>query len=103
MLNARVVAGFRLLDRGLIDDKIIAVLEDDPLWGQAEDLSEIPPPLVARLRHDFQTCKVLDPSGTLLIEFRYHYGTEEAAIQDYEDIYGHGPREGSCCERGNDR
>ena len=35
LLAVRVVGGLRTLDRGAADDKIIAVLEHDLVWGDA--------------------------------------------------------------------
>lgn len=57
LLRARPVGGLLMVDHGEADDKIIAVLEQDPVWGQARDLDEIPRSLVERLRHYFLTYK----------------------------------------------
>jgi inorganic pyrophosphatase len=48
--NARV-------DRGQADDKIIAVLKDDPAYGDWSDIYQCPPTLLYRLRHYFLTYK----------------------------------------------
>lgn len=41
ILNARVVGGLPMLDGGEADDKIIAVLENDPFWSHVSDLPDL--------------------------------------------------------------
>jgi inorganic pyrophosphatase len=43
ILNARVVGGLYVNDHGEADDKIIAVLQNDNVWGKARDISDLPP------------------------------------------------------------
>ena len=59
ILSARVVGGLPMLDAGEADDKIVAVLLEDAVWGQVEALSQLPPALIERLRHYFLTYKVI--------------------------------------------
>ena len=55
LLSARVVGGLRMIDDGEADDKIIAVLENDLVWGDVGDVAELPENLVERLnRPDVQ-------------------------------------------------
>jgi inorganic pyrophosphatase len=51
LLSARVVGGLLMIDNGEADDKIIAVLANDIFWEKANDVSDLPPVLVERLRH----------------------------------------------------
>jgi inorganic pyrophosphatase len=93
ILNARVVGGLQGVDGGLADDKIIAVLENDNVWGGVEDISELPVILVERLRHYFSTYKLLPGTQTqMIIEKVYNcehaLQVVEAAIKDYNDDYG---------------
>lgn len=95
IVNARVVGGLPMLDGGEADDKIIAVLENDPLWSQVEDLSDLPDALIERLRHYFLTYKLVpDEPGDISIGDAYGRGHAEkviqAAINDYESEYGTG-------------
>ena len=59
ILDARVVGGLQMVDKGEADDKIVAVLENDNFWGEVADISELPEILVERLRHYFITYKLL--------------------------------------------
>ena len=93
VLSARVVGGLQTLDRGEADDKIIAVLANDALWEHAEDIGDVPEPLVDRLRHYFGTYKQL-PGEAPRVEVRRVYDREHAeqvlaaAIADYEAEHG---------------
>ncbi|MCC6421789.1 MAG: inorganic pyrophosphatase [Gemmataceae bacterium] len=62
LLQARPIGGFRMLDGAEADDKIIAVLDGDAVYGAWRDIRESPPSLVERLQHYFLTYK--DAPGT---------------------------------------
>jgi len=55
LLNARVVGGIQMIDGGEADDKIIAVLEGDNIWGGVDDITDLPPIKTERLQHYFST------------------------------------------------
>ncbi len=78
LLRACVVGGLRLIDRGEADDKIIAVLEGDYVWGGARELADLPPALVERLEHYFTTYKLV-PGEPASITVAGKYGFAEAA------------------------
>jgi inorganic pyrophosphatase len=95
LLNAVVVGGLQMVDAGEADDKIIAVLENDHMWGEIKDISELPKILVERLRHYFLTYKEMDPSApTGQVEIHEVFGAEQArkvisaAMLDYEEEFG---------------
>lgn len=91
LLKARVIGGLSMLDGGEADDKIVAVLNGDFVWGEVEDLEQLPPVLVERLRHYFATYKLVPGAAPNML---VPYGKEhalavvQAAIEDYEDVYG---------------
>ena len=93
ILNARVVGGLDVNDGGEADDKIIAVLENDYVWGKAEDISDLPSVLVERIRHYFATYKMIPGEPSKLTVERV-YGRDhalkvvEAAMKDYYEEYG---------------
>lgn len=88
IVPARVVGGLQLLDRGEADDKIVAVLEGDLVWGSVDDLSELPHILVERLWHYFSTYKLVSGQEPP-IRIQATYGRDaatrviDAAIADY--------------------
>ena len=92
IVNARVVGGLQMVDEGEADDKIIAVLDSDYVWGAATDLKDVPDALVQRLRHYFSTYKLIagEPES---IQIEHVYGAEhaqrvvEASLADYADKF----------------
>lgn len=91
IVPARVVGGIQLLDRGEADDKIIAVLEGDFMWGEISDLDQLPTILVERLEHYFSTYKLV-PGTDRQIRVNRVYAVEqaarvvEAAMADYRSL-----------------
>jgi inorganic pyrophosphatase len=93
ILTAQVIGGLQMIDTGLADDKIIAVLQKDPIWGSLHDISELPVALVERLRHYFLTYKLI-PGSEAHVHIDLVYGYEhaskviQAAIEDYQETFG---------------
>jgi inorganic pyrophosphatase len=88
LLTVRVVGGLSTLDQGAADDKIIAVLQGDSVWGNAMDIMDIPERLIERLRHYFATYKLVPgQSSPVITQEIYGLARAEqvvtAAIQDY--------------------
>jgi inorganic pyrophosphatase len=77
LLDAVPIGGLRMLDRNEADDKIIAVMKDDAVFGRMKDVSECPEALVQRLCHYFLTYKQL-PGSKTVCEITHVYGREEA-------------------------
>ncbi len=42
VLSARVVGGLHMVDHGEADDQIVAVLVNDPVWAEVEEISGLP-------------------------------------------------------------
>jgi inorganic pyrophosphatase len=97
IVPARVVGGLQLLDRGEADDKIIAVLENDLVWGDATDIGDLPDILVERVRHYFATYKMIPGDEVPQIVLQETYGREhaarviEASMADYEALRAGSP------------
>jgi inorganic pyrophosphatase len=88
LLRARVIGGLKLIDRGEADDKIVAVLEGDYVWGEARELADLPGALVERLEHYFATYKLVPGEpASIKVDRKYGYADAaaviEAAIADY--------------------
>ncbi|MBE9540120.1 MAG: inorganic pyrophosphatase [Proteobacteria bacterium] len=94
LLSARVVGGIQMIDDGEADDKIVAVLEGDNIWGDVQDIDDLPAIKTERLQHYFRTYKMV-PGNDIDIKVDHVYGREEAlrvieaSMQDYEAGYGH--------------
>ena len=59
LLSARVVGGIQMIDDGEADDKIVAVLEGDNIWGDVQDIDDLPAIKTERLQHYFRTYKMV--------------------------------------------
>jgi inorganic pyrophosphatase len=93
LLSARVVGGLKIIDRGEADDKIIAVLEGDYVWGEAQELTDLPPALLERIEHYFSTYKLVrSEPPNISVSGRYGFEAAaqviRAAIDDYADMFG---------------
>jgi inorganic pyrophosphatase len=92
LLRACVVGGLKIIDRGEADDKIIAVLEGDYVWGNAADLTQLPAALLERVEHYFSTYKLVpDQPSSIQLAGRYGYGHAaaviRAALEDYRESF----------------
>lgn len=95
LLKAKVIGGLQVLDRGEADDKIVAVLANDFVYGAVDELTDLPAVLVERLQHYFSTYKLVpgsEPPRTAPAYGREEaFRVVEAAMQDYRDMYGGAP------------
>ncbi len=93
LLKAKVIGGFRMIDKGEVDDKLIAVLKDDAIYGNLEDVSECPEKIISRLKHYFLTYKDLPGTSNRTTQITHTYGKEEAlriielSRQDYAETF----------------
>ncbi len=93
IVNAVPIGGFRMIDGGEADDKIIAVLHKDEVYGDWHDISDLPQTIINRLQHYFLTYKQL-PGEEPKCEITHIYGRDEAlevirrSREDYQAAYG---------------
>ena len=86
LLRCRPIGGLRMIDSDEADDKIIAVLEGDAVYGHMTDLTDAPAGVVDRLRHFFLTYKqgpaaveaASRPDVRRSVEIAEIYGRDEA-------------------------
>jgi inorganic pyrophosphatase len=94
VLSAQVVGGLQMVDAGEADDKIIAVLLNDYVWGNVREITDLPVVLIDRLEHYFATYKLV-PGKAIQVTIEQRYGREhalkvvEAAMEDYRQTYEH--------------
>jgi inorganic pyrophosphatase len=93
ILEAIPIGGFRMLDDGEADDKIIAVLKQDEIYGKLTDVSDCPATLINRLKHYFLTYKNMPGMENKAVEITHTYGAKEAhevivrSMKDYDNKY----------------
>ena len=92
VLEAQVVGGLPMLDHGEADDKIVAILRGDPVFGGITEISQVPEALMDRLMHYFSTYK-LARGGPTTVTLGAPYGRARAeavitaAMADYREEF----------------
>lgn len=92
LATACVVGVLRGVDKNKADDKIIAILDSDPLWQDVRELEQLPPAIIKRLHHYFNTYKHM-PGEVNQMSVMAEEGREsafqiiQAAMQDYLDLF----------------
>lgn len=89
LVQARPIGSLRMIDNRRADDKIIAVLKDDAVYGQYRDISDVPGKIIDRLKHYFLTYKDLpgeERDCYITSELGIHKTHEliKLAIEDYQ-------------------
>jgi len=94
LLRAHPIGGLRMVDGNQADDKVVAVLEGDLAYGNMKELSDVPRPLIERLRHYFLTYKQIPGDAPRKVTIPEIYGRAEAlevirrSQADYHTHYG---------------
>lgn len=94
ILQCRPIGGFRMIDGGEADDKIIAILKGDPVMDSWKDVEDIPAPMLAMVKHYFLTYKQHPESTDVAVEIPQTYSKAEAyemvkrSQDDYFELYG---------------
>ena len=92
IVHCRVIGGLQMIDHGEADDKIIAVLENDHVWGDARNIGDVPAVFIERLQHYFLTYKLV-PGERAKVRIAKTYGRSHAlkvvraAMADYQDNF----------------
>lgn len=93
ILKAKPIGGLRLLDKGEADDKIIAVLYQDEIFGQIETIEDLNPSILKKLEHYFLTYKNLPGEKNICtIDAVYSkdkaYEVIKCSCEDYDIHFG---------------
>lgn len=89
LMEAIPIGGFRMIDKNEADDKIIAVMAKDEIYSKWKDITDVPEPIINRLRHYFLTYKNIPGESNAIVEITETYGKETAyevinrSINDY--------------------
>jgi inorganic pyrophosphatase len=94
LLRAVPIGGLRMIDKHEADDKIIAVLLNDPAYSHYKNIDDLPKPILDRLRHYFLTYKVIPGETRQPVEIDAVYGKAAAhevirrSLADYKTLVG---------------
>ena len=93
-VRARVIGGLRMVDGSEVDDKIVAVLEQDLAYGHVRELADCPAVIVDRLQHYFLSYKQRPDDPSRRVRIAEVYDRAEAlevvgrSLEDYRDHFG---------------
>lgn len=88
------IGGIRMIDKGEADDKIIAVLKGDSMYGSWTDISDCPKAIIDRLVHYFLTYKNIPGEEKVAVDIDAVYGALDAhevilkSREDYRNLVG---------------
>lgn len=91
IVKTRPIGGLRLLDTNQADDKIIAVLKNDAVYGNMTSINEVPQAIIRRLIHYFSTYKDIPGENHQRMRFVGFYDFDVAhevirrSMEDYDD------------------
>jgi inorganic pyrophosphatase len=94
LVRAIPIGGLRMIDAEEADDKIIAVMEGDLVYGGWRDIGDCPETVVDRLRHYFTTYKQAPDALHRRVEIAEVYGRAaahaviRASMADYDADFG---------------
>jgi inorganic pyrophosphatase len=78
LVRSLPIGGLRMIDGEEADDKIVAVLEGDSVYGGYRGIQDCPAALIDRLRHYFLTYKQAPDRAAHAVEITHVYDREEA-------------------------
>ena len=91
IVSAKVIGVMRMIDNGELDDKIIAVAENDMSVNHISDIGELPEHFFKELKNFFEDYKKLENKTVKIEEFQ-DAGTAKKIIQqsisDYRQLVG---------------
>ncbi len=96
LVDAQIIGGFRMIDGGEADEKIVAVLKNDHSYSHYEDISQLPEMLIKKMKHYFLTYKndPDKPNAKVEVEITETYGRAhaleviKASQADYQQHFG---------------
>jgi inorganic pyrophosphatase len=91
LVDVRPVGLFHLVDRGVADEKVLAVASGDPYAEGLEDLDDIPPHYLKEIEHFFQVYKDLEGTRTESRGFEDAGAARKAidtAMRMYQERFG---------------
>jgi len=75
----------RMIDEGMVDEKIIAVCDNDPFYDMYTDIEQLPPHIFAEIRHFYEVYKTLEHKETIVKEIEDHEQAEHIIKQCIEN------------------
>ena len=78
LVQAIPIGGFRMIDQNQADDKIVAIMKGDEVYGKWLDITDVNEAILLRLKHYFLTYKKGPNDRENRVQIDGIYGKEEA-------------------------
>lgn len=91
LVEAKVIGVMRKLDQGELDDKIIAVAQNDKAVNHIEEIEQLPEHFFNELRNFFEDYKKLEAKEVKVEQFQNKATAQKIVLQsieDYKDKFG---------------
>ncbi len=91
LVNCYPVGVIRMVDGGMLDEKIIAIPFKDPTYNDYYDIHELPKHLFEEMKHFFEVYKSLEHKSTTVTEIAHRDEAVETIakyIQRYREVFG---------------
>ena len=85
IVSAKVIGAMRMLDQGEMDDKIIAVAQNDMSVDHINDISELPGHFKKEIRNFFEDYKKLENKEVIVEDFQDAKTAREIVSKSIED------------------
>ncbi len=85
IVSAKVIGVMRMLDEGQMDDKVIAVAENDMSVNHFNDIAELPNHFVKELKNFFEDYKKLENKTVAVEEFQDADTAKDIVMSSIED------------------
>jgi inorganic pyrophosphatase len=85
IVSAKVIGVMRMIDNGELDDKIIAMAENDMSVSHIDDISELPEHFLKELKNFFEDYKKLENKEVVIEEFQDAKTAKEIILQSMKD------------------
>lgn len=89
LISAKVIGVMRMIDNGELDDKIIAVAENDMSVNHINDITELPDHFFKELRNFFEDYKKLENKTVEVENFQNAALAREIIAKSMEDYKAH--------------
>ncbi|HOF65482.1 MAG TPA: inorganic diphosphatase [Bacilli bacterium] len=90
IVNCIPIGAIRMVDGGEIDEKIIAICENDPTYFEYRSIKELPEHIFQEIRHFFQVYKTLEGKETVVHQVQdrdYAVRIITEAIERYKRVF----------------
>ena len=90
LVKCRPIGVVLMIDGGEVDEKIIAVVENDPVMNAYKDISDLPSHMLEEIQHFFRVYKQLEGKNTYIEKVEDVESSKkiiEASIKNYEEKF----------------